>query len=386
MNLNHVREAFIALYGAGPLSSFHSPGRINLIGEHVDYNGGTVFPAALTLGTVAVARKRPDTRLRLASASFGGEVITLDLDSVAYNREHHWVNYPLGVIDEFQKLGIDLGGLDILIASDLPSDAGLSSSASIELLMSVILNTFFDCKLPMIEMVKLSQRAENRFVGVNCGIMDQFAIGMGKKDMGMLLNCTDLACEYIPVLLDEYSLVIGNTNSPRGLADSKYNERRAECDKALAMLAPALDITRLGDMSPEAFEANRHLITDPTISKRAEHVIYEIKRTKEAAERLSMGDLEAFGRLMNDSHDSLANLYEVTGPALDTMVAAARKQAGVLGSRMTGAGFGGCTLSLVQQAHIGTFVQQVGREYREKTGAQADFYIAGIGDGTREVG
>jgi len=289
----------------------------------------------------------------------------------------------LGVADQFQKMGKEFGGLDVLISGDMPASAGLSSSASVEMLMSVIINTLYDCGLPMIELVKLSQRAENQFVGVNCGIMDQFSIGMGKKDMAMLLNCDTLEYKYVPIALNAHYLIIGNTNVPRGLVDSKYNERRAECDRAVDMLKTKLDITLLGDISPDEFEANKHLITDKTVQKRASHVIYEIQRTKEATQRLEQGDLAAFGRLMYESHDSLANLYEVTGKNLDAMVAAAKKQPGVLGSRMTGAGFGGCTISLVTKAAADDFIKNVGDAYEKETGIKPDFYIAGIGDGTR---
>jgi len=385
MQLADVKKRFVELYGDEDFAAFHSPGRINLIGEHTDYNGGYVFPCALTFGTYGVAKKRPDGILRFASTNFEGEPIEVGLDAVVYDKKYGWVNYLLGVVDQFQKLGLEVGGLDVLISGNIPPSSGLSSSASVELLMSVILNELYDCGLPMIELVKLSQRAENQFVGVNCGIMDQFAIGMGKKDMAMLLRCDTLEYQHIPIVLEGYSLVIGNTNHPRGLADSKYNERRAECEKAVEMLRAKLDITLLGDITPEVFEANKYLITDEAALKRATHVIYEIQRTKEATERLVHGDLAAFGQLMYDSHSSLADLYEVTGPALDAMVDAAKKQPGVLGSRMTGAGFGGCTISLVKDSDVDAFIENVGREYKEKTGIAAEFYIAGIGDGARQI-
>lgn len=380
MNLTQVKERFAGLYGGGGAMSFHSPGRVNLIGEHTDYNGGYVFPCALTLGTYGVARKRDDKIMRLASVNFGVPV-EISLDAVVYNTEHEWVNYLLGVVDEFQKLGVGLSGLDLLIAGDVPSNAGLSSSASVELLMSVVLNELSDSKIPMLDLVRLSQRAENRFVGVNCGIMDQFAVGMGQKDRAMLLNCADLDCQYIPVMLEDHSLIIGNTNQPRGLAGSKYNERRAECERA----AVALGVKLLGDITPEGFEVNKHKIVDEIALKRATHVIYEIDRTMAAARNLAGGDLEAFGLLMNDSHDSLADLYEVTGFALDALAMAARGQSGVLGSRMTGAGFGGCTVSLVRRDSVGDFIENVGRIYKKKTGINADFYVAGIGDGARRI-
>jgi len=381
MNLDEVKKQFVKLYGEGEFLSFHSPGRVNLIGEHTDYNGGYVFPCALTLGTYGIARKRQDNILRLASTNFAGEPIEITLDTIVYNQEHKWVNYLLGVVDEFLKLGIDLKGVDLLISGNMSSNAGLSSSASVELLMSVVLNTLFECELSMIDLVKLSQRAENQFVGVSCGIMDQFAVGMGQKNKAMLLNCMSLEYRHVPVVLDGYCLVIGNTNNPRGLANSKYNERRNQCEQAVKMLNKELDIKLLGDITPQEFEAHKHLITDETILKRAKHVIYEIQRTIEAVASLEKGNLQVFGKLMNESHDSLANLYEVTGYALDTMAYIAREQKGVLGSRMTGGGFGGCTVSLVREDCVDAFIDNVGQLYKEKTDIYADFYIANIGGG-----
>ena len=376
-----LRAQFTDLYGPGECITFHSPGRVNLIGEHIDYNGGNVFPCALSIGTWAVARRREDNRLRLASTKFDGIPVELSLDDVVYNEAHEWVNYFLGVVLEFQKLGYGLSGLDLLISSDMSSNAGLSSSASIELLMSVVLNTLFDCQVPMIEMVKLSQRAENRFVGVNCGIMDQFAVGMGKRDRAILLDCKTLEHRYVPIALVEHSLVISNTNSPRSLAGSKYNERRAESETA----ARALGVELLCELTPEEFEARAYRITDPIVLKRAKHVIYENQRVLESVRYLEQGDLAAFGKLMNASHVSLRDLYEVTGIALDTLAEAAWAQTGVIGSRMTGAGFGGCTVSLVENAYIDAFIEQVGQVYLEKMGIAASFYVANIGDGTRRV-
>ena len=381
MDLEALRTQFIDLYGAGEYLTFHSPGRVNLIGEHTDYNGGHVFPCALSLGTYGVARKRQDRRLRFASTKFDGAPIELSLDDVVYNTEHEWVNYLLGVVFEFQKLGHELSGVDLLISGNMSSNAGLSSSASVELLMSTILNTLFDYNIPMVEQVKLSQRAENQFVGVSCGIMDQFAIGMGKQDQAMLLDCTTLECQYIPIVLGDHSLVISNTNSPRSLAGSKYNERRRECETA----AREMGVKLLCELSPEEFEARAHQITDPIVLKRAKHVIYENQRALAGAQCLEQGDLAAFGKLMNESHISLRDLYEVTGTPLDTLAEAAWEQPGVLGSRMTGGGFGGCTVSLVENAHIADFIEQVGQVYQEKTGLQAEFYVANIGDGTRRI-
>ncbi|MCL2578472.1 MAG: galactokinase [Oscillospiraceae bacterium] len=382
-----MKERFEKLYGSGgEVFAYHSPGRVNLIGEHTDYNGGYVLPCALTLGTCGIIRKRENRLLRFASTNIGGAYIEIGLDQIEYNREHSWVNYLLGVVAEFQNLGLPVGGLELLLSGDMSSNAGLSSSASVEMLMAAALNELFETKLETIELVKLAQRAENRFVGVNCGIMDQYAVGMGKKDRAMLLDCTSLACEYIPVEPDGHCLIIGNTNSPRNLAGSGYNTRREECERAVKMLRSGHEITLLGQLTPAQFETDKHRITCPTARKRATHVIYEIERTKQAAEHLRAGNLAAFGELMNQSHRSLAGLFEVTGKALDTMVNAAWKQEGVLGSRMTGAGFGGCTVSLVKESCAGAFIENVGKIYKEETGIEAAFYTAGIGEGTRRIG
>ena len=381
MGTQAVRAAFEEVYGRGGCFVFHSPGRVNLIGEHTDYNGGYVLPCALSLGTYAAVRLRRDKRLRFASTKFGGLPVELSLDCPTYNNEHEWVNYLLGVVLEFQKLGAELSGFDILLSSNLSTNAGLSSSASIELLMSVILDEMFDCGIPRVELVRLSQRAENQFVGVSCGIMDQFAVGMGRKDRAILLHCGELSYRYIPVELQNHSLIISNTNSPRSLTGSKYNERRAECETAARML----EVELLCNLSPVQFEEKAGLITNANALKRARHVLSENERTLNAAGYLESGDLAAFGRLMNESHKSLRDFYEVTGPALDALAEAAWLQKGVLGSRMTGAGFGGCTVSLVENEWVEGFIGQVGRQYREKTGLEPEFYIANIGSGTRRV-
>jgi len=385
MQLEEIKRTFAELYGEGEVLSFHSPGRVNLIGEHTDYNGGYVLPCALSLGTYGIARKRQDSLLRLASTNFGIRPVEFDLKHPVYSSEHKWANYFLGVAYEFNKLGCNFSGVDLLVSGNLSSNAGLSSSASIELLMSVVLDCLYECKIPMTELVMLSQRAENDFVGLKCGIMDQFAVGMGKKGMAMLLDCATLNCEYIPVKLAGHSLVIANTNSPRSLADSKYNERRVQCEAAVDMLRARLNIELLGEISTEMFEEHKYLITDETILKRAQHVVYEIERTKQAAQCLIDDDLVAFGKLMNESHNSLSALYEVAGFALDAMVYAARKQDGVLGSRMTGGGFGGCTVSLVREDCVPAFIKNVAFDYEEKTSLVPEFYIADIGDGTRRI-
>ena len=291
-----------------------------------------------------------------------------------------------GVIKCFKDEGFVIDkGFDILFFGNIPNGAGLSSSASIELAMSVVLKGLFNLEVDMIKMVKLSQKAENSFIGVNCGIMDQFAIGMGKKDSAILLDCNTLKYAYAPVVLKDASIVIGNTNKRRGLADSKYNERRGECERALSQLKEKLNITSLGNLSIAEFEINKEIITNDIDRKRAKHAVYENQRTLEAVEKLGQGDIEAFGKLMNQSHISLRDDYEVTGFELDSLVEAAWKQEGVIGARMTGAGFGGCTVAIVKNANVESFIKNVGEEYKEKTGLTAEFYIANIGDGAREI-
>ncbi|MDR2903269.1 MAG: galactokinase [Clostridiales bacterium] len=385
MEIQQVQQKFEEIYGAGgEILSFHSPGRVNLIGEHTDYNGGAVFPCALSFGTYGVARKRADNTLNFASTNMDLRV-SCTLDDIDFKEEHDWANYLKGVIVEFQKLVATLGGLDILISGNIPNGAGLSSSASVEVLMSVILKTFFAFDIDTVDMVKLSQRAENQYIGVNCGIMDQFAIGMGKQEHAILLDCASLKYEYVPAKLGDHKLIIANTNKRRGLADSKYNERRSECDKAVEFLNKELSIKLLADITPEQFEQYKYLITDPVVLKRAEHVIYEIKRTLDAVDTLKAGDIAQFGQLMIGSHNSLRDLYEVTGIELDTLVAAALEAPGTVGSRMTGAGFGGCTVSVVKSECVDDFIKQVDAAYTEKIGYRPSFYIAEIGDGTKQI-
>lgn len=378
-----LEQKFIEIFGesGGKIYTFHSPGRVNLIGEHTDYNGGYVFPCALSFGTYGLVRKREDNVLRFFSVNFN-DTVSLTLDDLSYNEEHGWANYLKGIIAEFEAMGFNkTTGLEVLIKGDIPNGSGLSSSASIELLMSVILNDLFGCNISMLDMVKLSQKVENQYIGVNCGIMDQFAVGMGRKDMAMLLKCDDLTYEYVPVELGDYCLVIGNTTAKRGLADSKYNERRSQCEAALKDLQENLAVNYLCSITPEEFEANKSLIKDETNKKRAEHAVYENARTIEACEKLRNGDLTGFGILMNQSHDSLKDLYEVTGSELDAMAYAAREADGCIGSRMTGAGFGGCTVSIVQKDKSEEFINYVSKKYKEQTGLDGEFYIGEVGSG-----
>lgn len=373
----------------GKVEVFFSPGRVNLIGEHTDYNGGFVFPCALNFGTYGVAVKRDDNRFRMYSMNFESVGIKeFTTDELVYKKEDNWVNYPKGVVKAFIDAGFDISkGFDLLIFGTIPNGAGLSSSASLELLISVILKDFNNLNTDMINMIKLSQKAENQFIGVNCGIMDQFAIGMGKENNAILLDCNSLEYKYAPIALNGASVVIANTNKKRGLADSKYNERRASCEAAVKVLNEnGVKIKYLGELSVDEFNKVKHFIKDPEQLKRATHAVTENARTQEAVEKLKAGDIKGFGELMNQSHISLRDDYEVTGFELDSLVEAAWKAPGVIGSRMTGAGFGGCTVSIVKDSDIDEFIKEVGKEYKEKTGLTADFYVAKIGDGSRKLG
>lgn len=367
----------------GDYKAYFAPGRVNLIGEHTDYNGGHVFPCALTIGTYAVARKRSDSKLRFYSMNFDQlGIIEADLNHLEKRKEDDWANYPKGVIWTLQSKGYKIGsGLDILYYGNIPNASGLSSSASIEVLTGFVLKDLFGLDFSLQELALMSQYAENHFIGVNCGIMDQFAIAMGKKNNAIFLDTANLSYEYAPLELGDAKIVIMNTNKKRGLGDSKYNERRSECEAALADLQKVTDIKTLGELTEEEFEAHKHAIANPIHAKRAKHAVYENQRTIKAVEALKNKDLIRFGQLMNASHTSLQYDYEVTGKELDTMVEAAWKQEGVIGARMTGAGFGGCAVSIVKEAWIEAFIKNVGEEYKKQIGYEASFYVVEIGDG-----
>jgi galactokinase len=385
--LNELKVIFERVYGGEVEEVFFAPGRVNLIGEHTDYNGGNVFPCALTLGTYALVRKRNDKKARFYSESFEAlGVIEVNIDEIEYNKAHDWANYPKGVIWAFENNGMKIAsGFDILFYGNIPNGAGLSSSASIELAMGVVLKDLYNFHINMVDIASLSKEAENQFMGVNCGIMDQFAIGMGKKDCAILLDTNTLKYEYADIQLNGASIVISNTNKRRGLTDSKYNERKIECERALKDLQTKLDINFLCEINEEEFEKNKHLIKDEVCARRAKHVIYENQRTLKAAKALGNKDIELFGKLMNESHISLRDDYEVTGIELDTLVSIAWKTPGVIGSRMTGAGFGGCSVSIVKDEFIDGFIKNVGEEYKNKIGYEAVFYVAQIGDGARKI-
>lgn len=366
---------------------FFAPGRINLIGEHTDYNGGHVFPAAISYGTYALAVKRSDNLLRFYSMNFSENgIIERTLDDLAYRSEDDWANYPKGVLLYLQQTtGKITSGLDILFYGDIPNGAGLSSSASIELVTGVLADSIYGLEMERIPLVQLGQRVENEYIGVNSGIMDQFSVGMGKQGHAILLDCNTLDYEHAPVDLSEHVILIANTNKQRTLSGSKYNERRSECEAALQDLQQELKINSLGELTPDTFEQHHTLISNPVHVKRARHAVYENNRTIEALKKLQKHDLAAFGELMNDSHRSLRDDYEVTGQELDTIVEAAWAQDGVLGARMTGAGFGGCAIALVKRDKADAVQAGIQQHYKEKIGYEATFYTATIGDGAKEL-
>ncbi|WHY78226.1 galactokinase [Neobacillus sp. WH10] len=387
MNVKELVTAFKEKFGTTPEQAFFAPGRINLIGEHTDYNGGHVFPCAITYGTYAVTRKRDDQLVRLYSVNFPNTgIIEFDLNQLDYDKEHNWANYPKGMIRYILEVGYEIPtGFECVIHGNIPNGAGLSSSASIELLIGVLVDGLFELKIPRLDLIKLGKKVENEFIGVNSGIMDQFAIGMGMKDAGILLDCQTLKYEYAPIQLENHKIIIMNTNKRRELADSKYNERRSECEEALAELQQRLPIEALGQLSEAEFDENQHVITNETVRKRAKHAVYENVRTLKALKELKAGNLEAFGQLMNQSHISLRDDYEVTGIELDRLVEAAWNQPGVIGARMTGAGFGGCAIAIVTNEEVENFIANVGASYLDNIGYEADFYVASIGDGAKEI-
>lgn len=378
--LKKFEEVFGSTEGA---KVYFAPGRVNLIGEHTDYNGGHVFPCALTIGTYAVARLRKDDKLCLFSMNFEtGGVGECTLSNIEEKNAGDWRNYPKGIVWAFGKKGFQVDkGLDILYYGNIPNGSGLSSSASIEVLTGYILKDMFGFAVTNQDLALIGQFSENQYNGVNCGIMDQFAIAMGKKASAIFLDTADLSYDYAPIDLDGAKIVILNTNKKRGLGDSKYNERRSECEAALAALQTKLDIKSLGELTEEEFEVNKSLIGDDVKIKRAKHAVYENQRTIKAVKALQDKNLELFGKLMIASHDSLRDDYEVTGIELDTLVEEALKQDGVIGARMTGAGFGGCAVSIVKENCVDTFIENVGKAYQEKIGYAADFYVVEIGDG-----
>lgn len=393
MTISELKKRFIEIYRGSEegIRVFTSPGRVNLIGEHTDYNGGYVFPAALTLSSTVIARARSDRMMNLIATDLGIQVQG-SLDRLEEYKSLKWGNYQFGVADELQKAGYKLTGCDLLYHDTVPLGAGLSSSAAIEVATVITLvalgNAVLGLQQPvdMVQMALISQKAENNYVGVNCGIMDQFASAMGKTNHAIFLNCRDLSYKHVPLNIKGYKIVIANTNKKRGLADSKYNERRSQCEEAYSILKKFIpEASCLGEISMEQFNRVKHEIRDEVIRNRAEHVIAEDDRVLRSVEALNNDDIALFGKLMIDSHNSLRDLYEVTGVELDTLVEEALKIDGVAGSRMTGAGFGGCTVSIVREDAVDRFMEEVGNGYTKKTGLTPKFYLSEVGDGGREL-
>ena len=385
--LDEMQEVFREKFGAAQTHAYFSPGRVNLIGEHTDYNGGHVFPCAISLGTYALVAPRTDGISRLYSMNLPEQgVVQFPMHGAVKSDAYGWANYPIGVVRVMEDTGHRAAhGFDIVLYGTLPNGAGLSSSASIEVLMAVILNDELNLGIDMVELVKFSQKAENEFVGMNCGIMDQFAVGMGKKDCAILLDCNTLSYRYSKLALDGCSIVITNTNKTHSLVTSAYNERRAQCESALKALQKVKPIKALGELTNAEFDAIASAIPDPVERRRARHAVYENNRTLEAVKALEANDVKRFGELMNASHVSLRDDYEVTGPELDTLAELAWQQDGVLGSRMTGGGFAGCTVSIVRDAAIPAFEKNVGDVYTAKIGYAPSFYVANIADGARRL-
>jgi len=385
MTIEQLKTKFIEKFGEGEISGYFSPGRVNLIGEHTDYNGGFVFPCALSFGIYCLIRKTKRMTVRFASMDlpFEAEVKVENLNK-PIGKE--WVNYPIGVFAQFMKKGLTFdSGADMLFYGDVPTGAGLSSSAALEVVTGVVINDQYGFGIGKVELAKMGQKAEHEFALVNCGIMDQFASAMGKKDHAIFLNCDTLAYELVPVVLKGVKIVISNTNSPHKLDSGKYNERVAECQAAVKAIQPFQKINALGEISWNDFLKVEDKIENVTVRNRARHVVSEIKRTEDAVRELKAGNLVRFGELMNGSHDSLRDDYEVTGFELDTMVEEGRKIEGVIGTRMTGGGFGGCTVSLVKDEAVPVFIEQVGKNYQAKTGLKPVFYVAEIGDGGKKL-
>ena len=383
-----LMETFQKLYGGeGDIRTFFSPGRVNLIGEHTDYNGGHVFPCALTLGTYGIARKRNDRTIRFSSDNFSGlGVMETSLDDLVPSPAAKWTNYPKGVIWAFEKKGYSIAqGMDVLVYGNIPNGSGLSSSASLEVLTGVILKDLFDIEISMQDIALIGQYSENHYNGCNCGIMDQFAVAMGKKDCAVFLDTNTLQYEYATVKLEDAKIVITNSKVKHSLVDSAYNDRRRESETALKDLQKVVDIRTLGDLTEEEFEIHKDAIGDEICKKRAKHAVYENQRTIRAVKALKENDIAGFGRLMNQSHISLRDDYEVSCEEIDILVDLAWKINGVVGSRITGGGFGGCTVSIVKNDAVETFVEQVGKGYKEQTGHEAEFYVVEIGDGARRL-
>ena len=388
VSVQELKDKFKELFGGeGDIHAYFAPGRVNLIGEHTDYNGGHVFPCALTIGTYGIIRPRADRKLRFYSVNFSGlGIIETPLDELVPEEAADWTNYPKGVMWTFEKRGYHLPtGADILIYGDIPAGSGLSSSASLEVLTGLMLRDTFGFDISMVDLALIGQYSENNFNGMNCGIMDQFASAMGKKDCAIFLDTATLEYEYAPIKLPDAKIVITNSKVKHSLVSSAYNDRRRECETALKELQAVVDIKTLGDLTEEQFEAHKDAIQDPVCRKRAKHAVYENQRTIRAVDALKANDIETFGRLMNETHISLRDDFEVSCAETDLLAELAWQVPGVLGSRITGGGFGGCTVSIVKNESVDLFIQSLDRPYEEKTGHKAEFYVVDVGDGAHAL-
>lgn len=386
MTIDQLKSAYEAAYQKPATDIFFAPGRVNLIGEHTDYNGGFVFPCALSFGTYILLSKNDEQKINFRSLNMEA-IYSLELTQLSEPLPNKaWANYPLGVFAQFIKRGVAITqGYDILFWGNVPAGAGLSSSAAMEVVTAYALNELLGTQYGLADLAKIGRAAEHEFAGVMCGIMDQFASAHGKADHAIYLNCDTLEYDMVPVKLEGIKVVVTNTHSPHKLDSGSFNDRVRQCQLAVEQINVVRPIQYLAELSQVEFEQIKDAITDEIAHRRARHVVGEVQRTKDAVEALKNGDIVKFGQLMNQSHVSLRDDYEVTGPQLDALAEAAWKIDGVLGSRMTGGGFGGCTVSLVQEQAIPTFIEQVGAEYTEKTGLTADFYIAEIGDGAHRI-
>ena len=387
MNKEELLKEYETTFGEKGKDVFFSPGRINVIGEHTDYNGGHVFPAAISLGVYGVYGPREDKKVCLFSGNVDGDIVEFDIDDTTVEKDDRfWTNYFKGMIAYLREKYDNIDhGFNLYIKANLPSGSGLSSSAAIEMLMGIILKDEFDLDVDRIALAKMGQRTENEFVGLNSGIMDQFACIMGKKDSAIFLDCNSLDYEYLPLALSDYEIIIMATNKEHTLADSAYNNRVRECHNALEKLQKQLDIKSLGELDNDTLDEYSYLINDETELKRARHAVSENQRTLRATKAMKSGDLAKLGRLINASHISLHYDYEVTGKELDTLVEASWKQPGVLGARMIGGGFGGSAIAIVKKSEAENFKQEVGKIYRDKIGYDASFYDAEIVDGTKRI-
>ncbi|GEK28797.1 galactokinase [Furfurilactobacillus siliginis] len=387
MDKASIQQEYEQTFGVAPERVFFSPGRINLIGEHTDYNGGHVFPSAISLGTYGAVSAREDTTVRLYSANLADAgMLTFDVNDLEFSKDFGWGNYPKGMLYELKKTGLSFDhGFDLYVHGNLPDGSGLSSSASLELLVGVIAKKLFDLDVSQMDLVYAGQQVENDYIGLNSGIMDQFAIGMGKKDQAMFLDTNTMEYEYYPVDLGNNVVLIMNSNKSHDLASSKYNERRSQCEEALARIQTKVDVKSLGDLSKEEFDEAAYLINDDTLIRRARHAVFENQRTIAAKQALDDHDLTRFGHLISASHISLEYDYEVSVPELDVLASTAWSQPGVLGARIIGGGFGGCAIAIVDRDQVETVKQVIGDKYLQQFGHAADFYVAEIADGTHEV-